>query len=78
MLLKQTQKFRQEMRNASTCKPIPHHVTGGISLVQNADIHRHTCQPFFWSTSIFTPNPPLSSGEQLNSINQFVLILPHL
>lgn len=29
MLLKQTQKFRQEMRNASTCKPIPHHVTGG-------------------------------------------------
>lgn len=28
MLLKQTQKFRQEMRNASTCKPIPHHVTG--------------------------------------------------
>lgn len=38
----------------------------GIGLVQNADIHRHTCQPFFWSTSIITPNPTPSSGEQLN------------
>lgn len=31
MLLKQTQKFRQEMGNASTCKPIPRHVTTGGS-----------------------------------------------
>lgn len=59
MLLKQTQKFRQEMRNASTCKPIPHNVTGGSASFKTPTSTVIPVSPSFGVLVYLPPTLPL-------------------